>query len=133
VSTYHSGDCREAQAIAERFERLALRTGDPALAPVVIGSSGTACTMQVSRAKLSTPSNVCSMLMPLLHIKRHTIWSRYDLRFSGRRRWRVSSGCAVFVDQGIHLAQASLKGAQAVDHKPTLCWFFTMEPTPSHF
>jgi hypothetical protein len=36
----HSGECREAQFIAERFERLALRTGDPALAPFAYRRTG---------------------------------------------------------------------------------------------
>jgi hypothetical protein len=38
----HSGECREAQLIAERFESLVLRTGDPALAPFAYRRTGNA-------------------------------------------------------------------------------------------
>jgi predicted ATPase/DNA-binding winged helix-turn-helix (wHTH) protein len=119
---HHSGDCREAQSIAERFERLALRAGDPALAPIAYRLMGNTLHYagKQREAQRCFERMVGAYVAPTY--QRHTIWSRYDLRLEGQAALARVLWLRGFVDQGVNQGQASLEEAQAAGHKPTICW-----------
>jgi len=119
---HHSGGCREAQSIAKRFERLALRNGDPALAPItyrLIGNTSHYAGKQ-PEAQQCLERMLEAYVAPTY--QRHTIWSHYDLRLEGRAALARVLWLRGLVDQGVFQAQASLEEAQAAGHKPTLGW-----------
>jgi tetratricopeptide (TPR) repeat protein len=119
---HHASECREAQSTAERFARLALRTGDPALAPIAYRLTGN--TLHYAGKQREAQHFFERMLDAYVAPKyqRHTIWSRYDLRLMGRATLARVLWLRGFVDQGVTQAQACLEEAQVADHKPTLCW-----------
>ena len=119
---HHSGDCREAQSTAERFERLALRTGEPALTPIAYRLIGNCLHYggKQREAQQYFERMLDAYVAPAY--QRHTIWSRYDLRLFGQAALARVLWLRGLVDQGFIQAQASLEEAQATDHKPTLCW-----------
>jgi predicted ATPase len=119
---YHSGDCRDAQVIAERFERLALRTGDPTLAPVAHRLVGNCLHNGGKQLEAQHAFERMFDAYTAPAYQRHTIWTHYDLRVLGQAALARVFWLRGLVDQGILLAQASFKGAQAANHKPTLCW-----------
>ena len=119
---HHSGACREAQSIAERFERLALRAGDPALAPIAYRlRANTLHYGGKQREALPFFERMLDAYVAPTY-QRHTFWSGYDLRLEGRAALARVLWLRGFVDQGITQAQASLQEAQAAGHKPTICW-----------
>jgi predicted ATPase/DNA-binding winged helix-turn-helix (wHTH) protein len=128
---HHSGDCREAQLIAQRFQCLALRAGDPALAPIahrLIGNT-------LHYAGKQREAQQCFERMLDSYVApthpRQTIWSRYDLRLLGRAVLARVLWLRGFVDQGVTEARGSFEEARAAGHKPTLCWVIHYGAYPS--
>jgi predicted ATPase len=120
---YHiCGESREAQAAAERFSRVALSTGDPALASMAYRLTGN--TLNYGGAQREAQHSFERMLDVYVspENQRHAIWSRYDQRAMGQARLAQVLWLRGYVDQGVTQAQASLEQAQATGHKPTLCW-----------
>jgi predicted ATPase len=105
----HSGECREAQSTAERFECLALRTGN---------------TLHYGGKQREAQRCFERVLELYVAAKnqRHTIWTRYDQRLMARAMLAPVLWLRGLVDQGVTQAQASLEEAHATDHKLTLCW-----------
>jgi predicted ATPase/DNA-binding winged helix-turn-helix (wHTH) protein len=120
---YHNcGECRKAQAAAERFSHLALRTGDPALASMACRLTGN--TLHYA-GKLREAQHSFERMLEVYvtpQNQRHAIWFGYDQRAMGQARLAQLLWLRGFVDQGVTQAQASFKEAQATGHKPTLCW-----------
>src|SRR5258708_22254425 len=121
---HHSGECREAQSIVEQFSRVALRTGDPALALVAERLTGNTLNYRGDQceAQHSFECMLGAYIAP--KFERHAIWTHYDQRLLARGRLARVLWLRGFVDQGITQARASLLEAQAKDHKHTLCWVF---------
>jgi predicted ATPase len=120
---YHlSSESREAQSTAERFERLALRTGDPALAPITYRFIGNS----LHYAGKQREAQQCLERMLDAYVaptyQRHTFWSRYDLRLQGRAALARVLWLRGLVDQGVFQAKVSLEKARAAGHKGTLGW-----------
>jgi predicted ATPase/DNA-binding winged helix-turn-helix (wHTH) protein len=117
-----SSESREAQSTAERFERLALRTGDPALAPITYRFIGNSLHYagEQREAQKCFERMLDAYVVPTY--QRHTFWSHYDLRLQGRAALARVLWLRGLVDQGVCQAQASLEEAQAAGHKPTLGW-----------
>jgi predicted ATPase/DNA-binding winged helix-turn-helix (wHTH) protein len=120
---YHqSSECREAQSISERLERLVLGTGDAALAPIAYECVG---NILHSRGKQREAQHSFERVLEghlVRKYRRHTIWSSYDMRAIGQATLARVLWLRGFVDQGVTQARASLEAAQAAGHKPTLCW-----------
>jgi predicted ATPase/DNA-binding winged helix-turn-helix (wHTH) protein len=118
----HSGDCREARSTAERFECLALRTGDPALAPITYRLIGNCLHYggKQREAQQYFERMLDADVAPAY--QRRKIWSCGDLRLFGRAALARVLWLRGFVDRGLNQAHASLEEAQAAGHKPTLCW-----------
>jgi hypothetical protein len=118
----HSGECREAQSTAERFERLALQIGDPALAPIAYRLSGNALHYGGKQREAQRFFERMLDAYTAPNHQRHTIWSSFDLCLLGQAALARVLWPRGFVDQGVSRAQASFEEAQAMHHKPTLCW-----------
>jgi predicted ATPase/DNA-binding winged helix-turn-helix (wHTH) protein len=118
----HSGECRDAQSVAERFARVALRTSEAALAPIAYRLTGN--TLHYGGKQREAQHCFERMLDAYAapEYQRHTIWSRYDLRLLGPAMLAPVLWLRGLVDQGVTQAQASLEQAQVTGHKPTLCW-----------
>jgi hypothetical protein len=81
---YHNcGECREAQAAAERFARVALRTGDPALASMAYRLIGNC--LHYGGKQLEAQHSFERMLDVYVapEDQRHAIWFSYDQRANG--------------------------------------------------
>jgi predicted ATPase len=119
---HHSGECRQAQSLAERSERVAHRTGNPALAAIADRLMGNS----LHYAGKQREAQRCFARMLEAYVapeyQRHTIWFRHDLRLMGQAALARVLWLRGLVEQGVAQAQASLEGAQAADHEPTLCW-----------
>jgi len=118
----HSGECREAQLIAERFERLVLRTGDPALAPFAYRHTGNALLYGGKQREAQRYLERVLNLHEAPNDHRYAIWTRYDQRLMARAMLAPVLWLRGFVEQGVTQAQASLEEAHTTDHKLTLCW-----------
>ena len=119
---HHSGECREAQSIVERFSRVALRTGDPALALVADRLTGNTLNYRGNQPEAQHFFERMLDAYVAPKYQRHAIWTQYDQRLLARARLSRVLWLRGFVDQGVTQARASLNGAQAKDHKHTLCW-----------
>jgi predicted ATPase/DNA-binding winged helix-turn-helix (wHTH) protein len=119
---HHSGECRQGQSIAERCERLALRTGNPALTAIADRLMGN--TLHYAGKQREAQRSFERMLEVYIAPKyqRQTIWSHYDLRLMGQAALARVLWLRGFVDKGVTQAQTSLEEAQSTGHKPTLCW-----------
>ncbi len=120
---YHNcGECREALAAAERFSRVAHRTGDPVFAPMAYRMIGNC--LHYAGKQLEAQRSFERMLEVYVapEYQRHAIWSSYDQRVMGEARLAQVLWLRGFVDQGVAKTQASLEEARAAGHKPTLCW-----------
>jgi predicted ATPase/DNA-binding winged helix-turn-helix (wHTH) protein len=118
----HSGECHLAQSIAERFERLALRTGDPALAQFAYRRTGNSLHYGGQQREAQRCFERVFELYVAPKNQRHTIWTRYDQRLMAGALLAPVLWLRGLVDQGVAQAQASLKEAHATGHKLTLCW-----------
>jgi predicted ATPase/DNA-binding winged helix-turn-helix (wHTH) protein len=123
VGIHHrSGECRAAQSAAERFSRVALRTGDPALALIADRLTGNSLHYAGKQREAQRCFERVLGLYVTPEKQRHTIWTRYDQRLMARAMLAPVLWLRGFVDQGVTQAQASLEEAHATDHKLTLCW-----------
>jgi predicted ATPase len=123
MGIYHrSGECRAAQSTAERFSRLALRTGDPALALIADRLTGNTLYYGGKQREAQRCFERVLELYVAPKNQRHTIWTRYDQRLMARAMLAPVLWLRGFVDQGVTQAQASFEEAHATDHKLTLCW-----------
>jgi predicted ATPase/DNA-binding winged helix-turn-helix (wHTH) protein len=118
----HSSECREAQSTAERFERLALQIGDQALAPIAYRLTGNALHYGGKQREAQRFFERMLDAYAAPKYQRHTIWSSFDLSLLGQAALARVLWLRGFVDQGVAQGQASFEGAQAANHKPTLCW-----------
>jgi predicted ATPase/DNA-binding winged helix-turn-helix (wHTH) protein len=118
----HSGECREAQSTAERFECLALRTGDPSLAQFAYRRTGNTLHYGGKQREAQRCFERVLELSVAPKNQGYTIWTRYDQRLMARAMLAPVLWLRGLVDQGVTQAQASLEEAHATDHKLTLCW-----------
>jgi predicted ATPase/DNA-binding winged helix-turn-helix (wHTH) protein len=116
------GECRAAQSTAERFSRVASRTGDQAIVLVADRLRGN--TLQYGGKQRE--ARCCLERVLELYVapknQRHTILFQYDQRALARAMLARVLWLQGFVDQANHQAQASLEEAQATDYGLTLCW-----------
>jgi predicted ATPase/DNA-binding winged helix-turn-helix (wHTH) protein len=120
---YHNcGECRGAQAAAERFSLVALRTGDPALASMACRLIGNCLHYGGNQRAAQQSFERMLDVYVAPEDQRHAIWFSYDQRAMGQARLAQVLWLRGFVDQAVTQARASLAEAQAAGHKPTLCW-----------
>jgi predicted ATPase/DNA-binding winged helix-turn-helix (wHTH) protein len=119
---HHSGQCREAQSTAERFSRVALRTGDPALAAIAYRITGNTLNHGGNQREAQRCFERVLDTYVAPKYQRHAIWTTYDQRLLARARLARVLWLRGLVDQGVIQAQASLEEAQASGHDRLLCW-----------
>jgi predicted ATPase/DNA-binding winged helix-turn-helix (wHTH) protein len=116
------GECRAAQSTAERFSRVASRTGDQAIVLVADRLMGN--TLQYGGKQREARRYLERVLKLYVAPKnqRHTILFQYDQRALARAMLARVLWLQGFVDQANHQARASLEEARATDYGLTLCW-----------
>jgi tetratricopeptide (TPR) repeat protein len=121
IYQFNRGEHRAAQLLAERFSRVAPRTGDPAdlvFADRLMGSTlhygGNQPEAQRCYERLlerhSAPSD-----------RRHVMWLHYRGRVLAQTRLARVLWLRGFMDRADRVAQASLADALAMDHKLSVC------------
>jgi predicted ATPase/DNA-binding winged helix-turn-helix (wHTH) protein len=123
---FNTGECGAAQSVAERFLRLASRTGDPGVISVADRVMG--YTLQYlghHRAAQRCFERVLQMYVAPQR-QRDKVWFLYDQRALTRAMLARSLWLQGFVDQAKSVAQASLTDAQATGDKLTLCFVLGM-------
>jgi predicted ATPase/DNA-binding winged helix-turn-helix (wHTH) protein len=117
---YNHGDHRATRSLAERFSRLASRKGDPA--DILVGDRLMGITMHYTGNQ--TRARDCFERMLKLYTapsdQRHTLWFQQDQRVVARLMLARVLCLQGFVDQAKHVAEASLREAQAIDQILTL-------------
>ncbi len=110
------GETRASQITAERFTRVARRTGDAAV--VLVGERLVGTTLQTGGRQIE--ARRCFERVLDLYVgpgdRRHTIWFQYDQRVLARAMLARVLWLQGFVDQARDQAQASLAEAQAAGH-----------------
>jgi predicted ATPase len=121
IYQFNRGEHHAAQLLAERFSRVAPRTGDPAdllFADRLMGSTlhygGNQPDAQRCYERLldrySAPTD-----------RRHVMWLHYDGRVLAQTRLARVLWLRGFMDRADQVAQASLADALAMDHKLSVC------------
>jgi predicted ATPase/DNA-binding winged helix-turn-helix (wHTH) protein len=116
------GECRAAQATAERLSRVARRTDDRAVVLVAERLMGN--TLQYGGNQREAQN--CFERVLELYVapkdQRHTILFQYDQRALARAMLARVLWLRGFLDQANDQAQASLEEAQVTAYELTLCW-----------
>jgi predicted ATPase/DNA-binding winged helix-turn-helix (wHTH) protein len=110
------GETRASHSLAERFTRVARRTGDPAV--VLVGERLIGTTLQTGGRQIEARRSFERVLdlYVVPRDRRHTIWFQYDQRVLARAMLARVLWLQGFVDQAREQAQASLAAAQAAGH-----------------
>jgi predicted ATPase/DNA-binding winged helix-turn-helix (wHTH) protein len=118
------GECREAQSSAERFSRVAPRTGDPAdilVADRLIGAARLYAG-ELQEARLRFERVLEHYVAP--KDRRHRILFHSDQRILARAMLARLLWLRGFADQARAAALASIEDAQASGYELSLCWVF---------
>jgi len=117
---YNLGDHRATRSLAEQFSRLASRKGDPA--DILVGDRLMGITMHYTGNQTRARDHLERMLKLYTapSDQRHTLWFQQDQRVVARLMLARVLCLQGFVDQAKHVAEASLKDAQAMDQILTL-------------
>lgn len=125
----NTGECRAAQPLAERFSRVALRTGDPAIIPVA--DRIMAFTLHFAGDQREARPRFERVLgfyaQPANQRHRSFLYDQYVLTRAMHARTLWLQG---FVDQAADLAQASLADAQTRDDNLALCFVLAYAVCP---
>jgi hypothetical protein len=117
----NNGAQQEALSLAERFSRVARRTGDPA--DLLVGDRLTGGVLHY----LGNQPEARRYLERVVDLyvapsdRRHTICFVYDQRLLARHRLARVLWLQGFVDQAKRTAQASLEDARAAGHQVVVC------------
>jgi len=110
------GECRAAHSTAERFSRVAHRTGDPAVA--LVGDRLIGTTLHTGGQQRD--ARRCFERVLELYVapkdRRHTNWFQFDQRVLARAMLARVLWLQGFMDQAKNQAQASLEDARAAAH-----------------
>ena len=119
---FNSGEHRAARPFAERFLRIARRTGDPA--DVLVGDRLMGNVLHFAGCQQQARDALDRVLDHYVAPgdQRHTIWFHYDQHLLARAMLARVLWLQGFLDQAELHAQASLADAQAVDHKASVCY-----------
>jgi len=124
------GDCRAARSTAERFSRVAHRTGDPAA--VLVGDRLIGTTLQTGGQQ--GEARRCFERVLELYVapkdRRDMNWFQFDQRVLARAMLARVLWLQGFLDQAKNQAQASLEEAQATPHVASRLYalFFAVFP-----
>jgi tetratricopeptide (TPR) repeat protein len=121
ASHFYCSECREARSTAERFLRVARRTGD--LAVVLIAERLLGNTLQHGGKNHEAQryfERVIEAWVPPRDL-RYTMWFRFDQRLLARAMLARTLCVQGSVSQAIDQAQISFKEAESTNHELSLC------------
>jgi predicted ATPase/DNA-binding winged helix-turn-helix (wHTH) protein len=124
------GECRAAHSTAERFSRVAHRTGDASV--ILVGDRLIGTTLHTGGQQFA--ARRCFERVLELYVapkdRPHTIWFQFDQRVLARTMLARVLWLQGFVDQAKDQAQASLEDAQAAAHVASQLYtvFFAVFP-----
>jgi tetratricopeptide (TPR) repeat protein len=127
---FNTGQCGVAQSIAERFSRVASRTGDPGVISVADRVMG--YTLQYlgdHRAAQRRFERVLQVYVAPQR-QRDKVWFLYDQLALTRAMLARSLWLQGFVDQAKSVAQASLTDADTANDKLTICFVLGLTLSP---
>ncbi|HEX4615234.1 MAG TPA: hypothetical protein VH230_04900, partial [Stellaceae bacterium] len=123
---FNTGECGPAQSVAERFSRVASRTGDPGVISVADRVMGyTLQYLANHRAAQRCFERVLQMYVAPQR-QRDKVWFLYDQRALTRAMLARSLWLQGFVDQAKSVAQASLTEAETANDKLTICFVLAL-------
>jgi predicted ATPase len=127
------GECHAAQSTAERFSRIALRTGDPADSMVSDRITGTTLLHggKLREAQHHLEQVLERYVAPI--DRRNAIWLRRDQRLLARAKLAHVLWLRGFVDQGAWQARLSIEEAQAADNQLEVCEYLRFAVYPVAF
>jgi predicted ATPase/DNA-binding winged helix-turn-helix (wHTH) protein len=127
---FNTGECGAAQSVAERFSRVASRTGDPGVISVADRVMGyTSQYLGNQRAAQRCFERVLQIYVEPQR-QRDKVWFLYDQRALTRAMLARSLWLQGFVDQAKSVAQASLTDAEAANDKLTICFVLALAVAP---
>jgi predicted ATPase/DNA-binding winged helix-turn-helix (wHTH) protein len=127
---FNTGECGAAQSVAERFSRVASRTGDPGVISVADRVMGyTLQYLANYRAAQRCFERVLQRYVAPQR-QRDKIWFLYDQRALTRAMLARSLWLQGFVDQAKSVAQASLTDAETANDKLTICFALGLAVSP---
>ncbi len=127
---FNTGECGAAQSVAERFSRVASRTGDPGVISVADRVMGyTLQYLANHRAAQRCFERVLQMYVAPQR-QRDKVWFLYDQRALTRAMLARSLWLQGFVDQAKSVAQASLTDAETANDKLTICFVLALAVSP---
>jgi predicted ATPase/DNA-binding winged helix-turn-helix (wHTH) protein len=127
---FNTGECGPAQSVAERFSRVASRTGDPGVISVADRVMGyTLQYLANHRAAQRCFERVLQMYVAPQR-QRDKVWFLYDQRALTRAMLARSLWLQGFVDQAKSVAQASLTEAETANDKLTICFVLALAVSP---
>jgi tetratricopeptide (TPR) repeat protein len=127
---FNTGECGAAQSVAERFSRVAPRTGDPGVISVADRVMGyTSQYLGNQRAAQRCFERVLQIYVEPQR-QRDKVWFLYDQRALTRAMLARSLWLQGFVDQAKSVAQASLTDAEAANDKLTICFVLALAVAP---
>ncbi len=127
---FNTGECGAAQSVAERFSRVASRTGDPGVISVADRVMGyTLQYLANHRAAQRCFERVLQMYVAPQR-QRDKVWFLYDQRALTRAMLARSLWLQGFVDQAKSVARASLTDAETANDKLTICFVLALAVSP---
>jgi len=127
---FNAGECGAAHSVAERFSRIASRTGDPGV--ISVADRVTGYTLQY----LGNHREAQRCFERVLRIyvapqrQRDKVWFLYDQLALTRAMLARSLWLQGFVDQAKSVAQASLTEAETANDKLTICFVLALAVSP---
>ena len=127
---FNIGDNRAAQALAERFSRVAQRAGDAA--DVLVGERLIGNTMHHAGNQQEAQRRLQRVVDRYVSPsdQRHTIWFLHDQRLMARTVLARGLALQGSLDKAVQHARESLQAAQAADHKLSVCYALTEAVCP---
>jgi len=127
---FNTGECGAAQSVAERFSRVASRTGD--LGVISVADRVMGYTLQYLAHHRAAQRCFERVLQTYVapQRQRDKVWFLYDQRSLTRAMLARSLWLQGFVDQAKSVAQASLTDAETANDKLTICFVLGLAVSP---
>ena len=127
---FNTGECAAAQSVAERFSRVASRTGDPGVISVADRVMGYTLQYLANHRAAQRCFERVLQIYVAPQRQRDKVWFLYDQRALTRAMLARSLWLQGFVDRAKSVAQASLTDAETANDKLTICFVLALAVSP---
>ena len=127
---FNTGECGAAQSVAERFSRVASRTGDPGVISVADRVMGYTLQYLANHRAAQRCFERVLQIYVAPQRQRDKVWFLHDQRALTRALLARSLWLQGFVDQAKSVAQASLTDAETANDKLTICFVLALAVSP---